>query len=129
MKESWSLYKTQHPRASEHSVLGLCILLGILFLYTAGIGFIYAAAAIILLALISKPFRNIIGIFWWGLARILHKTISPIILFIFFFFILTPWSFLFRLFHKDHLRLKGSHESQMTDVNHVFSEKDFKYPF
>lgn len=129
MKESWGQYKTLHPRAPEHSVLGLSILLVILYFYTAGIGFMYATIGIIFLALFSKSFRDAVGIFWWGLARLLQKIVSPIILFIFFFFVVTPWSFLFRFFNKDYLKLKRSRETQMIDVNHIFSEKDFKYPF
>lgn len=50
--------------------------------------------------------------YWMGLAHILHKIVSPIVLGVLFFLVVAPVGFLMRLSGKDPLRLKLEPKAQ-----------------
>ena len=93
---------------------------------------IFLAIAIIILC--SLPFtyvNTIIHKAWSGLSKILGTISSSCILFMLFYFFLTPISFLRKLFReKDMMRnFEGEKTSFFFLRNHLYNSKDFLNPW
>jgi len=85
------------------------------------------------IAAISFPFSVLnrpVHKFWMFLSRTLGWVSRHIILFVLFFFFLTPISFLRKMFRGGSLMIhnKGA-SSAFTERLHIYSEKDFKNPW
>src|SRR5580765_4072254 len=65
----------------------------------------YVSVALMLTGLFIPPLAKIISALWLKLSEVLGAFSSKIILSILFFVVLTPLSFFYRLFNKDHLYL------------------------
>lgn len=65
-----------------------------------------------LISLLAPQLLTLLTKYWMGLADLLHKIVSPVILGIFFFLVVTPIGYLMRLSGKDPLRLKLEPEAQ-----------------
>jgi hypothetical protein len=59
-----------------------------------------------LIVFLAPQFLTLLTKCWMGLAHILHKIVSPIVLGVLFFLVVAPVGFLMRLSGKDPLRLK-----------------------
>tara|TARA_A100001015_G_C15003678_1_gene719714 strand:+ start:1852 stop:2256 length:405 start_codon:yes stop_codon:yes gene_type:complete len=62
----------------------------------------------LILGILNSKFLTPLKLSWIKLGFLLGKLVSPIILGVIFFLIVTPTSFLLKLFKKDVLRLKKS---------------------
>ncbi len=62
-------------------------------------------------AFLKKELLKPLNIAWIKLGEILGKIIAPLVMALIFFFILTPLSFIIRIFGKDLLKLKLSKDN------------------
>lgn len=107
------------------AVLALAAL--VLYLLFNQISLLYAGVLLLLTGIFLKPVSELIHRGWMFLAHVLGKVNGIIFLGILFFVILTPLSWLFRLFNKDHLNLKkNTTNSYFTPRNHTFTAKDLE---
>ena len=67
--------------------------------------------AFLAIALLKQELLKPLNSAWIKLGEILGKIIAPIIMALIFFFILTPLSFIIRIFGKDLLKLKISNNN------------------
>jgi hypothetical protein len=68
--------------------------------------------------------------FWTLLSNILGWISRHIILFVLFYFFLTPFSFLLRLFGKQTIHTRSKKEkSSFSERNHVYTPDDFTNPW
>lgn len=106
-------------------VIGLGCL--VLFFWLHKIVFLYIAASILFLALISKKALHYIDFVWYKIAEVLGYVNSRIILGILFYFILTPIAWLSKIFQKKSNSFKVSTDSNSTFVNrnYTYQSKDF----
>jgi len=79
---------------------------GTVRIWSIAVSFIFLAIAFIKQELL-KPLNSA----WIKVGEILGKIISPIVMVVIFFFIVTPLSFIIRLFGKDLLKLKISKDN------------------
>jgi hypothetical protein len=84
----WPLFKSESPRLWA---LGISVI----FLLLA-----FAAPKIL------TPFNRL----WFKFGLLLHRIVSPLIMFLMFFVVITPLGFLMRLSGKDPLRLRFDRE-------------------
>lgn len=107
------------------AVLALAAL--VLYLWLNHIYLLYAAILLLLTGIFLKPVSEFIHRNWMQLAHVLGKINGVILLGILFFLVLTPLSWVYRLFNKDHLKLKkGESDSYLTQRNHTFTGKDLE---
>ncbi|HNT97563.1 MAG TPA: SxtJ family membrane protein [Elusimicrobiales bacterium] len=68
---------------------------------------------------------------WLAFAGVLGRMNSRLLLSLIFFLVITPAAFLFRLFNKDHLRLRKcpGAPSYFRDRARLFSKEDLKNPW
>jgi len=62
----------------------------------------------LILGLLNSKLLTPLNIFWIKIGEVLGKFISPIVMFLIYFTILTPLSFLIRITGKDLLNIKYS---------------------
>ena len=62
-------------------------------------------------AFLKKELLKPLNIAWIKLGEVLGKIIAPLVMALIFFFILTPLSFIIRIFGKDLLKLKLSKDN------------------
>tara|TARA_B100000963_G_C22024349_1_gene408436 strand:- start:84 stop:467 length:384 start_codon:yes stop_codon:yes gene_type:complete len=97
------------------------------FLYIDKINLVYLFLVISILFLITGKFCSKIfkypNYIWSQFAKLLHKIISPIILFALFFFIFTPFGLIARIFVNDLKKIKGIYKKS---DNSNFTEYDLK---
>jgi hypothetical protein len=67
---------------------------------------LFASAAFLAVALVSPSVLAPLNRLWTRFGLLLHKIVSPIVLSIMFYLVITPIGLLMRLFGKDPLRLK-----------------------
>jgi hypothetical protein len=85
----------------------ICIGVFLLFFYeNLPYALILAGATMMLLAFFKPTFLKPIKVLWLGFGLVLHKIISPFVLFLLFFFLITPISLLMKTFGKSVVRLK-----------------------
>ena len=65
----------------------------------------------LILGLLNSKFLNPLNKLWFKFGILLGKIISPIIMGIIFFFVVTPIGFIMRLLSKDILNLKYNNEN------------------
>ena len=79
------------------------------------------------ICIISSRVAKIIEKIWFKLAFILNQIIPNTILLLIFYLILTPLSFLSKLFKADNnYASKNNKETQFVDIGKKFSKKSFK---
>lgn len=74
----------------------------------------WALALAVILALISwrRPaLLAPLNALWLGLGKLMHAVVSPVILGLVFFGVITPFGWVMRLFRKDSLRLRREPEA------------------
>jgi hypothetical protein len=90
--------------------------------------FVYAALALLLVALFVKPLAQIISRSWMRFAEVLGTFNSKLILTLVFYLFLTPLALLYRIFNKNPLSLNHGQEAGSCFVtrDHVYSRADFE---
>jgi xanthosine utilization system XapX-like protein len=96
---------------------------------TACIAFIVVSIIFALLALVVPRALALLNKLWFYLGEALGKVVSPIVLGIIFYGILTPISVVTRLFGRDELRLKRQALSYWIDSTSSSSAESFKHQF
>ena len=69
----------------------------------------------LILGLINSKILTPLNILWFKFGMLLGRVISPIIMGMVFFFVVTPTGFLMKLFNKDLLRLKKKGYKKLLD--------------
>ena len=72
---------------------------------------LFIALIFLVLAFLKPELLKPLNIGWIKFGELLGKIIAPIVMGLIFFFILTPISFIIRIFGKDLLRIKFSKDS------------------
>ena len=72
---------------------------------------LFIALIFLVLAFLKPELLKPLNICWIKFGELLGKIIAPIVMGLIFFFILTPISFIIRIFGKDLLRIKFSKDS------------------
>jgi hypothetical protein len=96
----------------------------IIFLRTEEKIFIYLAIAIGLTGIFIKPLALIITKGWFGLASILGKISSTLILTLVYYLILLPVATIYKLTHKRLLDLENPGSSSWHSRDHQFQKGD-----
>jgi len=87
---------------------------------------LFALVLILLLAiLLSEKLMDIILLVWYKIAYVLGYINTRIILLIFYFIVVTPYSRLIKLFNKNKMQIKGE-ETQFVDNTHTYTAADFE---
>lgn len=81
------------------------------------------------LSVIWPLFREYLTWAWHKLAEILGAATSRIILGVFFFLILVPLAFIFRIFHTDALNLRKKKKSLFVERYHTYAPDDLIHPW
>lgn len=107
---------------------------GSYFIYSSNniIGYLLIILALIffLIAIIDSNLLTPLNKIWMQFGLLLSKIVSPIILGIIFFGLITPYSFVMKIFGRDELRLKKfNHESDWIIRKDKTPQTDFKRQF
>ena len=82
------------------------------------------------ISLFSENFSLFIDKIWFGLAKILSLIVPNILLSVVFYCILTPLSFLSKIFKSNSdFKLKNQNDSNFYFKNKSFSKKSFEKPY
>ena len=102
------------------------VLLGLSFLaYLFGsIVLLIIVLFLFLGVLLSERAIDFILFLWQKLANVLGYINTRIILFVFYFFVITPYSFLMKLFSSNKIMQKGV-DSQFKNTVHLYKKSDF----
>lgn len=89
---------------------GLVMAAFCIILSFAAFRYIYPVLALILIlvALFKPILLSPLNILWYRLGLVLHHVMNPIILGILYFFVITPFGIILRLFSYDALKLKDN---------------------
>lgn len=87
---------------------------------------LYFASLPLLLSIISGKILNFVIYCWTKFGNLLGYVNSKIILFILFYFIVTPYSFILRVFNKKVSILTKNDITSFTNKEYTYSESDFK---
>lgn len=91
--------------------------------------FLYLALILGILSAILPVFRKYLSVAWFRFAELLGMISSRVILGVFFFLILVPLAFLFRIFHKDPLNLRNGKTSVYHERFHTYIPDDLNHPW
>ena len=111
------------------SVLVISLALLVAYLTYKNTLFIYLAAGLMLLSVLSKSFTIGVGKLWFGFSHYFGMVMNTIIMGFIFFLILTPLAFLQRIFGKNGLKKSTSKDSYFIKRNHLFTLKDIEKPW
>lgn len=67
---------------------------------------LYVATIFLVLALLIPMVLRPLNVLWFKFGMLLHKLVSPVVMAVIFFTVLTPMGILLRLLNKDILKLK-----------------------
>lgn len=120
------------PVQERDACLALVFLLLLIWFFTQAIWLVYAAMAVLLLGMVwpgaMRPFARL----WFGLALVLGKFVSSILLGIVWALFVLPVGYARRLMGKDAMRLKGWKEddsSRFVERDHQYCADDLKNPY
>jgi len=91
--------------------------------------FMYAAAIIGFLGLLSKSIAYWIHYAWMKVAALLGFINTYVLLTVIFFLLLFPISLLYRFFNRDSLNLKNKEASFFKDRNQQYTKADLENPW
>ncbi len=111
------------------SILGIVIGFSILYFLFDKSWLIYTSIIIGLSSLLSARLATYINVCWNYLVKAIGFINSYLLLGLVFFLLLTPIAFLYRLFNKDQLFLKGDRDSYFKERNTLFVPEDLENPW
>jgi hypothetical protein len=112
-----------------NSVLIIVLVLLILFHYFGDSKLIYAAILVGVLGLLSSTIANWIDTVWINSMKAVGYLNTHLLLGLIFFLILTPLSFIYRLFTKDIMHKTNNNSSMFHQRNHMYEMDDLKNPW
>lgn len=87
---------------------------------------LFTIVLVLLLAiLLYEKSINIILFVWHKIANVLGYINTRIILFLIYFIVITPYSWLIKLFNKNKMKLKNE-KTQFVNVAHTYTAADFE---
>jgi hypothetical protein len=98
----------------------------IIYLLKENMLFIWLAAGVGITGILIKPLAKLITKGWFGLAEILSKITSSIIMTIVFYLILFPIATIYKLKNQGMLDLKNPDLSLWHERNHQYQKKDME---
>lgn len=101
----------------------------IIFLFKEKILFMYLAAGVGVIGILIKPLAKLITKGWFGLAEILSRITSTIIMTIVFYLILVPIATIYKLSNKRMLDLNNPGASLWHQRDHQYQKKDLENPW
>jgi len=78
----------------------------------AGPWLLVISGAFLVLAIIRPVTLRPLNILWFKFGLLLHKIVSPIVMGLMFFLVITPFAIVMKLARRDHLRLKFDAEQE-----------------
>jgi hypothetical protein len=115
---------------SSKVILTLVIALLVAFHYSQNKHFFTVAIVLGLIGILWTWLAELAAFGWMWLAEWMGKIMSKVILSAIFFLFYTPFSFLYRLFKKNPLKLKKeSSGSIYTERNHTYTAEDIENPW
>lgn len=90
---------------------------------------IYLAASLLAISFISQKLTKFIGKIWFSFSHYLGLLMNQIIMFLIFYFILTPISFLQRLLGNNQILKKENGNSHFHKRNHLYTHDDIEKPW
>lgn len=91
--------------------------------------FFFLAFVIGVLSILLPVFRKYLTIVWFRFTDLFGIFSSRLVLGVFFFLILVPLAFLFRIFHKDPLHLRNENASVYQERRHTYLPDDLIHPW
>jgi len=88
--------------------------------------FLYIAVGAGVAGIILRPLARWIAFVWYKAGDLLGALVSNVTLALVFFLLLVPVALLYRLFHRDPLRLRKSEGSNWADRGHEYTAGDLK---
>lgn len=118
--------KTQF-NSNDLTVLTLVVFLLLIYKITSIHYFINASLIIGVLGVLFPVFSKYVHLIWMGFAVYLNKLVTPLILSLLYFCILTPLALLSRLINtKDTLFFKNNSTTTFTNCTHNFNANFFE---
>jgi type IV secretory pathway TraG/TraD family ATPase VirD4 len=90
---------------------------------------VYVSLGVGVVGVFSRWVSKQVSWVWFGLATILGKIVSNVLLTLVFFLFLTPLAFFYKLFNKDPLKLKSKYPSYFVTRDIIFSKESFEKPW
>ncbi len=115
----------------DTAILGGLLFL-VAFLATGYRGLLWSAGLILLAAMIKPTIFKPIALMWFGLAFHLSRMMTPLILSVIFFLVVTPIGLFRRLIGYDPMQIKPETHSRVSafiERNHKFVPHDLEKPF
>ena len=115
-----NLYRQETVQGSSNRVFGLVfaaffLIIGLFPLLNSGgvhVGSLAVGAGFLVVALVRPGLLQPLNRLWMRLGLLLNKIVSPILLGIIFYLVVTPMGLMLRLTGKDLLRLKRQPEAE-----------------
>lgn len=107
----------------------ICLLVWLFFKH---VYFIYAAMAVLLLAMVWPKGMRPFAVIWFGISHVLGGFFSRILLAVIWLLLVVPIGLIRRMAGKDSLRLKGwqkDRNSVFIARNHTYTADDLKNPY
>lgn len=112
--------------------LALSFLLLLIWLALRSPWLVYAAMAVLLLTMIWPPLLRPFAYIWFGLAIVLGKVVSTVLLSVIWLVLVVPVGLFRRLMGKDPLLLKLWRKDSGTCFvtrDHTYTSEDLKHPY
>ena len=90
---------------------------------------IYIAIIFLILGLINSKLLTPLNVLWFKFGKLLGLTISPIVMGIVFFIVVTPTGFIMKIFGKDILNKKYNNKTKSYWINKEKSKSTMKQQF
>ena len=120
------------PLKDRDAGLALAFLLLLVWLPVRSVYLVYAAMAVLLLAMIWPVLMRPFAWLWFGLGLAMGKVVSVFVLSVIWLVMVVPVGFARRLMGKDSLALKawkGNGGSCFVTRNHIYTAEDLKHPY
>ncbi len=78
----------------------------------AGPWLVGISGAFLVVSLIRPATLRPLNVLWFRFGLLLHKVVSPIVMGLMFFLVITPFAIVMKLARRDHLRLKFNAEQE-----------------
>jgi hypothetical protein len=88
--------------------------------------FIYISGTLLIAGLLFEKFLDLILLAWTKIGHVLGYINTRIILFILFYFIITPYAFIMRIFKGGNMQLKPSGKTMMISSEKKYTSSDLE---
>ena len=107
------------------TMIAILVWFAIIFFITKSNLVLYFVSLILFLSIISTRILHFVIYSWTKFGDLLGSVNSKIVLFILFYLILTPYSFVLKIFNKKVSILTKNDKTSFTNKSHTYNETDF----